>query len=142
MPLSVGWLRFRLRALTGDGGTLVERDGQFSPSEEPGSDVPGVPASWMVDDQPPTTHGDAVMRAVRDVLVLHEPMRPRDIVAKLPTETVELATAFWKDGLERFSKRWPTALVRRRTSIGVTTACTLRGQGSRRSQRSDFEGNG
>ncbi|AWN34391.1 DNA-binding protein [Methylobacterium radiodurans] len=105
MPLSVGWLRFRLRALTGDGGSLVERDGLFEPCEARGSAAPGDPAPWMVDDEPPTSDGDAVMRAVRDVLVRHGPMKPRDIVKKLPAETVALATAFWKDGLDRFSKK-------------------------------------
>ncbi|MGU3465571.1 DNA-binding protein [Methylobacterium sp. C33D] len=105
MPLSVGWLRFRLRTLTGDGGSLVERDGLFEPCEAPGSAAPGDPASWMVDDEPPTSDGDAVMRAVRDVLVLYGPMKPRDIVTKLPAETVVLANAFWKDGLDRFWKK-------------------------------------
>jgi len=120
MPLSVGWLRFRLRALTGDGGSLVEYDGQFQPAEKARSVEPVGQAPWMVDEEPPTSDGDAVMRAVRDVLVQHGPLKPRGVVGKLPPEAVKLAEDFWGDGLERFAKKMadrlgPKSYFHRRT---------------------------
>lgn len=102
MPLSVGWLRFRLRALAVEGGSLVERSGRFVPAEKGVKVMPEAIAPWMLDEEPPTSDGDAVMR---DVLARHGPMRPSEIVPLLPAGTTALAKRFWSDGLERFAKK-------------------------------------
>ncbi|MCJ2046814.1 DNA-binding protein [Methylobacterium sp. J-078] len=105
MPLSVGWLRFRLRALAVEGGSLVEKGGRFVPAEKGIEVMPEAVAPWLVDEAPPTTDGDAVMRDVRDVLARHGPMRPSEIVPLLPAGTTALARQFWSDGLDRFAKK-------------------------------------
>ena len=105
MPLSVGWLRFRLRALAGEGGSLVEREGRFVPAGEGAGVVTEAIAHWMMDEEPPTTDGDVVMRDVRDVLARHGPMRPSEIVPLLPAGTTALGRRFWSDGLSNFAKK-------------------------------------
>jgi uncharacterized small protein (DUF1192 family) len=68
MPLSVGWLRYRLRSIIESGRPLTEMNGRFLHVEpDP------APAQEVETRSPPPSLGDSVMWEVRKVLLAHGP---------------------------------------------------------------------
>lgn len=99
MPLSVGWLRYRLRSMIEAGKPLTEMNGRFVPVEpDP------APLQEVEMRSPPPSLGDAVMWEVRKVLLEHGPMKAAQIRERLPLRVHEAAKRHWKDGLKRLSK--------------------------------------
>lgn len=99
MPLSVGWLRYRLRSMIEAGKPLTEMNGRFMPVEpDP------APLQDVETRSPPPSLGDAVMWEVRKVLLEHGPMKAAQIRERLPTRVHDAAKRHWKDGLKRLAK--------------------------------------
>jgi uncharacterized small protein (DUF1192 family) len=104
MPLSVGWLRFRLRTMIEAGKPLAERDGRFMPVEPDPVPSPGVRSAEVDLRSPPPSLGDAIMWEVQRVLLDHGPMKPAEIRKQLPPRVHEAAKKHWKGGLARLAK--------------------------------------
>lgn len=104
MPLSVGWLRFRLRSMVEAGRPLAERDGRFEPVEPAAGPPPGGKAGEEEPRSPPPSLGDAVMREVQRVLLEHGPMKSTQIRERLPHRVHEAAKKHWKGGLGLLAK--------------------------------------
>ncbi|KQO68724.1 hypothetical protein ASF22_19355 [Methylobacterium sp. Leaf87] len=104
MPLSVGWLRYRLRVMIEAGKPLVEIDGRFMPAEKAkGAAPPAKPAEGGVRSPPPSL-GDAVMWEVERVLLEQGPLMPAQIRELLPARVHAAAKKHWQDGLKRLGK--------------------------------------
>ena len=96
MPLSVGWLRYRLRVMIEAGKPLAESDGRFMPAEEAKDSAPAAVLVEAEVRSPPPSLGDAVMWEVRRVLLIHGPMKPMEIRKLLPARVHEAARKHWK----------------------------------------------
>lgn len=104
MPLSVGWLRFRLRAMAEAGKPIAEKDGRFAQVEE-AQGSPGAPDPREAEVRsPPPSLGDSVMWEIRRLLLERGPMRPAEIRKHLPQRVHEAAKRHWKGGLDRLAK--------------------------------------
>lgn len=104
MPLSVGWLRFRLRAMAEAGKPLAEKDGRFAPVEE-ACGSPAVDGAEGAEVRaPPPSLGDGVMWEIRRLLLERGPMKPVEIRKHLPHRVQEAAKKHWKGGLDRLAK--------------------------------------
>lgn len=104
MPLSVGWLRFRLRSMVEAGQPLAERNGRFMPVEPAPDMTPDIEAVEAEVRSPPPSLGDAVMWEVRRVLLERGPLKPAQIKKFLPARVHEAAKKHWKEGLKRLAK--------------------------------------
>ncbi|QEE39850.1 hypothetical protein FV241_11630 [Methylobacterium sp. WL2] len=104
MPLSVGWLRYRLRTMIEAGKPIAEKNGRFMPAEESADEAPAAPPAVDEIRSPPPSLGDSVMWEVRRVLLERGPMKPAEIRKCLPTRVHEAAAKHWKGGLARLAK--------------------------------------
>ncbi|MCJ2077662.1 DNA-binding protein [Methylobacterium sp. E-016] len=104
MPLSAGWLGFRLRALSEPGGPFREMNGLFCSVGNNQVPAPNVVPTNAKEKRPPPSEGDDVMQAVRDILLQHGPMKPSQIGLRLSDETIEAAGRHWQGGLKRLAK--------------------------------------
>lgn len=104
MPLSVGWLRFRLRAMVEAGKPLAEINGRFMPAEASPVEAPAAETAEAEVRSPPPSLGDSVMWEVRKVLLAHGPMSTAEIRKRLPARFHEAAAKHWKGGLKRLAK--------------------------------------
>ena len=104
MPLSVGWLRYRLRTMIEAGKPIAEKNGRFMPAGESADEAPAAPPAVDEVRSPPPSLGDSVMWEVRRVLLERGPMKPAQIRMCLPTRVHEAAAKHWKGGLTRLAK--------------------------------------
>lgn len=111
MPLSVGWLRFRLRAMAEAGKPLAEKDGRFVQVEAT-QGSPGAPNLEEAEVRaPPPSLGDSVMWEIRRLLLERGPMRPAEIRKHLPQRVHEAARRHWKGGLDLWPRTCPSGPV-------------------------------